>query len=393
MSLPVDWGTLWLGGFCPVGALGGLPVRGADYAAHPPLDDLLTPPSDTMLHTDVSLRAAEEKWSERLGGAMVVLARDTYRARRLLHQAAGIQPGEWIGIPANASHDLAESIKHHEALPRFLDFDAQLRLSTSGTRFTWTQVLRGLWQPQHAAWLDCADTLPTIPLPGAAERPAVTLYGLHLPDVDDRPGALLVFSDEALYAEVKALRQPADCPHAAQAIAQCERLPELAERQNANLAEARRGLREAAGLATYAPNSLALATAVAVQIPLECDAATFYAYVEQENTPVRWLPQIQPLHYAALRTDGAPDHRVTAANLARWLYVPVGPDYTFEEIKHLVLGIVKAAEYLGVRWRSNPAHAAEYAALMDQTYGAGHDAYRPLFALDGAFAAGDLPCG
>ncbi len=386
MNLPVDWGTLWLGGFCPVGALGGLPVRGADYAAHPPLDDLLTLPPDTRLRADATLESAEEAWSERLGGAMVLLARDAYRARRLLHQAAGIQPGEWVGIPANASHDLAESVKHHKALPRFLDFDANLRLAASSTRFTWTQVLRGLWQPQNATWLDCADTLP---MPGAAERSVVTLYGLHLPDADDRPGALLAFNDEALYAEVKALRQPADCPNAAQALAQSERLPELAERQSANLAEARRGLREAAGLATHEPNSLALATAVAVQIPLECDAATFYAYVEQENTPVRWLPQIQPLHYAALRADGAPEHRRTAENLARWLYVPVGPDYTFEEIKHGVLGIVKAAEYLGVRWRSNPAHAAEYAALMDQTYGAGHDAYRPLFALDGAFAAGD----
>ncbi|MCY4020140.1 MAG: hypothetical protein OXG39_12105 [Chloroflexi bacterium] len=386
MELPVDWGSLWLGGFCPVGALGGLPVRGADYAVHPALDDLLTLPSDTTLHTDATIEIAERAWSERLGGAMVVLARDAYRARRLLHRAAEIQPGEWVGIPANASHDLAESIKHHKALPRFLDFDAQLRLATSGTRFTWTQVLRGLWQPQKATWLDCADTLPT---PGAAKRPAVTLYGLHLPDANNRPGALLAFSDEALYAEVKALRQPADCPNAAQAFAQCERLPELAERQSANLAEARRGLREAAGLATHEPNSLALATAVAVQIPLECDVATFYAYVEQENTPVRWLPQIQPLHYAALRADGAPDHRATAANLARWLYVPVGPDYSFEEIKHGVLGIVKAAEYLGVRWRSNPAHAAEYADLMDRTYGDGHDAYRPLFALDGALTAGD----
>ena len=384
MNLPIDWETMWLGGFCAVGALGGLPVRGADYAAHPPLDDLLTLPPDTALHADATLESAEQAWSERLGGAMVVLARDAYRARRLLHQAAGIQPGEPVGIPANASHDLAESVKHHKALPRFLDFDAHLRLARSGTRFTWAQVLRGLWQPQNAAWLDCADTLP---IPGAAERPAVTLYGLHL--ADDRPGALLAFRDEALYAAVKALRQPADCPNAAQAFAQCERLSELAERQSANLAEVQRGLCEAAGLATHEPNNLALATAVAVQIPPESDPATFYAYVEQENTPVRWLSQIQPLHYAALRADGAPNHRETAANLARWFYVPVGPDYTFEEIKHGVLGIVKAAEYLGVRWRSNPAHAAEYAALMDRTYGAGHDAYRPLFALDGAFAAGD----
>lgn len=58
-----------------------------------------------------------------------------------------------------------------------------------------------------------------------------------------------------------------------------------------------------------------------------------------------------------------------------------------------MLGIVKAAEYLGVRWRSNPVQAAEYAAMMDRAYGAGHDAYRPLFALNGAFAAGDQPCG
>lgn len=386
LNFPVDWATLWLGGFCPVEALGGLPVRGADYAAHPQLDDRLTLPDNAALHTEVTLETAEAAWSERLGGAWVVLVRDAYRARRLLHQAAGIQPGEWVGIPANASHDLAESVKHHKALLRFLDFDTHLRLAPSSTRFTWMQVVRGLWQPQNATWLDCADTLPT---PGAAERPAVTLYGLHLPDTDDRPGALLVFRDEALYAEVRALRQPADCPNAAQALAQCERLPELAEHQSANLAEVRRGLREATGLEILEPNRLALATAVAVQIPLESDVATFYAYVEQENTPVRWLPQIQPLHYAALRADGAPDHRGTAANLARWLCVPVGPDYTFEEIKHGVLGIVKSAEYLGVRWRANPVYAAEYAALMDRTYGTGHDAYRPLFALDEAIAAGD----
>ena len=386
LKLPVDWGTLWLGGFCPVEALGGLPIRGADYAAHPPLDDRLTLPSDAFLDTEVTLEAAEAAWSERLGGARVVLVRDAYRARRLLHLAAGIQPAEWVGVPANASHDLAESVKHHKALLRFLDFDAQLRLAPSSTRFTWTQVVGGLWQPQHAFWLDCSDTLPT---PGAAERPAVTLYGLHLPDVDDRPGALLVFSDETVHAEVRALRQPADCPNSAQALAQCERLPELAERQGANLTEVRRGLREAAGLVTYEPNSLALATGVAVQIPLESDIATFFAYVEQENTPVRWLPQIQPLHYAALGADGAADHRGTATNLARWLSVPVGPEYTLEEIKHGVLGIVKAAEYLGVRWRTNPAYAAEYASLMDRTYGAGHDAYRPLFALDDAIAAGD----
>ena len=385
LNLPVDWGTLGLGGFCPVGALGGLPVRGADYAAHPPLDHRLTLPPDAALPAEVTLEMTEAAWSERLGGAWVVLVRDAYRARRLLHQAVGLQPGEWVGIPANASNDLAESIKHHKALPRFLDFDTHLQLVESDTRFTWTQVVRGLWQPPNAVWLDFADTLP---FPGVVERQVVTLYGLHLPDAD-RPGALLTFTDAALFTAVKALRQPKDTPDAALAFAQCERLPQLAERQCANLAEVRRGLQEAAGLMTHEPNGLALATGVTVQIPPESDVATFYAYVEQENTPVRWLPQLQPVHYAALRADGASDHRNTAANLARWLYVPVGPEYTFEEIKHGVLGIVKSAEYLGVRWRTNPAYAAEYAALMDRTYGTGHDAYRPLFVLDEAMAAGD----
>ncbi len=60
MNLPVDWGTMWLGGFCAVGALGGLPVRGADYAAHAPLDDLLTLPPATSLPTDVTLETAEQ---------------------------------------------------------------------------------------------------------------------------------------------------------------------------------------------------------------------------------------------------------------------------------------------------------------------------------------------
>ena len=144
LNVPVDWGTVWLGGFCPVEALGGLPVRGADYAAHPPLDERLTLPANAASHVEATLETAEATWSERLGGARVVLARDAYRARRLVHQAAGIQPGERVGVPANASHDLAESVKHHEALPRFLDFDAQLRLAPSGTRFTWTQVVRGV---------------------------------------------------------------------------------------------------------------------------------------------------------------------------------------------------------------------------------------------------------
>jgi hypothetical protein len=50
-------------------------------------------------------------------------------------------------------------------------------------------------------------------------------------------------------------------------------------------------------------------------------------------------------------------------------------------VSQVVLGIVKTAEYLGVRWRMDPNRAAAYADLMDATYGPGHDAYRPIFPV------------
>jgi hypothetical protein len=142
---------------------------------------------------------------------------------------------------------------------------------------------------------------------------------------------------------------------------------------------------EAAGLAVLPPAELALAHHAAVRIPEECDPAVFYAYVLGEQTPVRWLPLVRPIHHAAIATRA--DRAAlagTAARLARWLLVPVGPAATEEEIAHGVLGVVKAAEYLGVRWRIDPARAAEYAALMTAMYGPEHDAYRPVFALPAA---------
>jgi hypothetical protein len=152
----------------------------------------------------------------------------------------------------------------------------------------------------------------------------------------------------------------------------------VAQRQQAVLAETWRGLHEAAGLPLIPLTSDGvLAHHVAVRIPDECDVATFYAYVRAERTPARWLPEVRPIHYAALRMPGR--CAVTASHLARWLLIPVGPDYTDEEIKHAVLGVVKAAEYTGMRWAVDHGRAAEYAAMLDELYGPDHDAYRPLF--------------
>ena len=109
---------------------------------------------------------------------------------------------------------------------------------------------------------------------------------------------------------------------------------------------------------------------------MESDAATFWAYAKAENTPLDWLALRQPIHYRAM-----PACRSSAENLLRWLLVPANPDYGEAELRAAVLGVVKAAEYLGVRWRVNPQQAQAYAALMDEMYGPGHDAYRPAFEV------------
>jgi hypothetical protein len=252
-------------------------------------------------------------------------------------------------------------------------------------RYCWAQPVGGVGGIGGAPWIDCADTLPDLNLP--TPLPPVLLFGLHLSSDERQAGALLVFGDPALAQAVEARLTPDDAPDPSRALIQLQRLYDdgsslgLASCQRAALAEVRRGLCAAAGLAllpscTYG----ALAHAVAIRIPEEIDPATFYAYVQAEQTPVRWLPLVCPLHYAAVRE--ADRGVATAAELARWLLVPVGPDYTDEEIKHAVLGVVKAAEYLGVRWRTDPERAASYAALMDELYGARHDAYQPVFALN-----------
>ncbi|NJO84661.1 MAG: hypothetical protein HC828_19090, partial [Blastochloris sp.] len=154
----------------------------------------------------------------------------------------------------------------------------------------------------------------------------------------------------------------------------------LVTRQQANLAAIRAGLIAAAGLPLVDALPGGLSQHLAVRVPEPCDAATFYAYVLGEQTPVRWLPALRPLHYAAIRRDGSSDVALSADHLARVLLVPVGPEFTAEEVKHAVLGITKAADYLGVRWVTNPERAAWYAQQMVAWYGPDHDAYRMVFA-------------
>jgi hypothetical protein len=386
-----DWADRWLGGFCAVGVLGGLPVRGADYIAHPPLDQTLVLPITSELSA-TDLHSAQAAWSDALGGAPVVLLRSVARARALLLQALEIAPGEAVGLPANASRELTEAVKQQRAVPRFRDLAADLRMQTvpeqgRPCRVNWVQPCGGAWPvdalPDSALLVDASDTVPSFDR-DAEHSATATLYGLFLTADERSAGALLVCRDGQLAQRLAALAAPDDTPNAALARAQLQRLAGangLAARQHAVLAAVRHGLSQAAGLPLLAATPATLAQSVAVVVPPPCDAATFYAYVLGEQTPVRWLPTLRPLHYAAIRPDGAANATTTAQHLARVLLVPVGPDFSEEEVNHTILGITKAADYLGVRWFTDPTRANWYAAQMNEWYGADHDGYRPLFAL------------
>jgi hypothetical protein len=384
-SSSVNWSTRWLGGFCAIAAVGGLPVRGADYAAHPPLARVLALPPVTIW-LDADHEAVRLAWEDALGGTPVVLVRSAERARELLLLAAGVEAGEFVGVPANGDHDLIQSVKHFGARPAFLDLGSMFApMRQCRVRYGWAQPIGGVGARGDATWVDCTDTLPDVEWRG--QRPQATLFGLHLAADERNAGALLVCGDVAFAGAVQTHMTADDLPDPSRALTQLRRLlddratPGMARQQRAVLAETRRGLVEAAGLELLpASEEGALAQHIAVRIPDESDPATFYAYVKAERTPVRWLAMDRPLHYAAVREPGR--SAATAAELARWLLVPVGPEFTDDEIKHAVLGVVKAAEYLGVRWRTDPAHAADYAAMLDELYGPEHDAYRPVFPAE-----------
>ena len=252
----------------------------------------------------------------------------------------------------------------------------------------------GVSAPAALTVIDHGDSLPhgtdrPPQKPGYAD---VVIFGLQLAAEADQAGALLVFRDPALAARAAACLGAADRLDDGPALARLAQLQQWAPRQAAALTTLRTGLHEAAGLPLLAPQpNGALARGVAVRIPAECDPTTFVTYGRAEHTPLAWLAELRPLHYAA-----TVQRQATADHLARWLLAPVGPETDSTILRQTVLGIVKTAEYLGVRWRTHPARAAQYAAMLTQMYGPHHDAYRPVFAVDGTagteagLAAADL---
>lgn len=344
------------------------------YRAQPPLAQMLGL-ADFEPDAPAGLEDVEQQWSAALGGRPALVVDSVAQGRGTLLATANLSPGEPVALPANASRPLVEAIKQAGARPHFVNLDADLTLHVASpvVGLTWGQSVTGMTPRVNfgggPVWLDCAETLPGPDGPEAE----VALYGLQLAADERSAGALLVFQKAELAKRVAARlnRRKLD---AARALAQFRRWEGLVVRQQMALNQVRAGLEAAAGLPLLPATPGGLAHGVAVRIPDEIDVATFYTYVKAENTPVCWLPEVRPLHYAAVATG-----QTTAAHLARYLLVPVGPDYSEEEIAQAILGIVKAADYLGVRWYTDPAWAAEYARMMVEWYGPAHDAYRPIF--------------
>lgn len=320
-------------------------------------------------------------WSDCIDGGCVVPVRSVEVARQVVLAALALAPRDTVLVPANATHALIETVRRSAAGMCFGALDDALELTADhAVAVAWAEPVLGLptasSAPACITVIDHGDSLPHGVGPRAWLPPGadVAIYGLHLAAEAEQAGALLVFGNRMLATTAALLLDRADRLDDSVAAARLMYIGRWSPRHLAALAAVHAGLRSAAGLPLLAPAAAgALARGVAVQIPAECDAATFVAYLQGENTSYAWLPALRPLHYAAA------DHHATAARVARWLLAPAVADEDLVTQRQTVLGIVKTAEYLGVRWRTDPARAVRYAALLTEMYGPDHDAYRPRF--------------
>lgn len=320
-------------------------------------------------------------WSAALGGQPLLLVRNLAQARSLILRArlGGDAP---ITLPANATPALVQLIQRARRLFAFAELDEDLALDAPAGSLAWAQPAGNLaaMPARRGAGPLVVDYGYLAPASPFSMNGDIVICGLSASPDQQQAGALLLFADPALAGRVQAQTRSVagDLPDAGRLAAWLPHWQAVAARQQRVLRDLQAGLVAAAGLAAApATPTAALHDTILVQIPHEAPASTFYAYAQAENTPVQWLPLLRPLHYAALRAGcGA----VTGRHLERWLAIPAGPCDDATQIAHAVLGVVKSAEYLGVRWRTDPAQAAAYAALMTEMYGVGHDAYRPNFA-------------
>jgi len=382
-----DWHKLWLGGFCAPGIYGS-PIRASDANKRPTLADILTLPSqvgDGQRHHNGDADKILRDWSARMGGRPVWIARSLREARLQLLLSFGVVTGGTVLLPANATHPLVEIIKQVGAKPLFAALDCNLGIVTGKQcRLAWLQPLFGLPVQDsisaEISILDHGDSVPgSVPRNVAREKDAsadIELYGLCLSHNPDRAGALVVFNQQEHYTQFLAENEEVDPSIYQRADEQLQRLYNLAPMQESALDYVWTGVREAAGLPVLPlTTGSALAHGIAVRVPEEGSPSLFWSYASRENTPIQWVPELRPIHYAA-----SASRNENIAMLERWFFVPVSPTDDIGAMKQSILGIVKTAEYLGLRWRTDPMRAAQYATKLDELYGPEHDAYRPAFS-------------
>ncbi|MCA9876234.1 MAG: hypothetical protein KC442_00570, partial [Thermomicrobiales bacterium] len=369
------------------------PVRSADYPAHPSLRQVLTLPEDSDI-PEATPDEALAAWRDYLGfSGPLLLVSNPDRARKLLMAALGVAGKEPVAIPANTRRYLSEAVKRSGGKPLFVELDADLEFvpetpGLAAARVLWAQPVGGMAPPAPLPGKTyLVDHGLTLPAPLSAGGPglpgAATVFGLHL-DADEH-GALVAFNDVDLAARVAVLMTPEDAPDSRRALAQAQRVAGpsgLAARLLWLDAEVRLGMEAGAGLPMAARADGVLSHGLPVRIPEEADIATFISYVRNELVSLDWLPEVQPMFYVAYQvTQDAVLTRRTAEHLSRWVISPIGPDFVDDEITHAVLGVLKAGEYTGVRWYTDPGRARWYSELLVDWYGPEHDAYHPAFAI------------
>ena len=381
------------------------PVRHAEYQASPTVREELLLQEDVELIGTPVLSEAEGTEQEALAAWKAYLGRDlplllvknVDRARKLLMHAYGVEEGERVGAPVNCRRALSESIKKtNRNTPHFIELDADLEfaLDTPGLdefRLHWSQPVGGMPSPQPLAGKTLfVDYSFTAPAPPFAEQQgltgAATVWGLHLSESKAESGALIAFTDPELYTRALAQFDAAeDLPDLDRALAQCRRLDGedgLAARVIQVYNDTRFGMEIGAGMPMSSLEGMcALPFGVAVRAPEEADLPSFLSYGRNELVPVDWFPELQPIFYVGFQvTRDMALTRRSAEHLSRWLVSPIGPDFVDDEVVHAVLVMVKAAEYTGVRWYTDPARARWYNDLLTEWYGPAHDAYRMAFS-------------
>lgn len=300
------------------------------------------------------MREADYPSSETLAGRLAEFHQNMDHTLRNLTRSFAA-PGSAVAVPANASNRLVEAVKAAGCRPRFAPLMRHGGIAVpAAVSAIWLQTIAGQVPPLPDTTLSILIDATETAIETAAETATA---GGERDGATPPPGCAAITGQACLE-------------------------PALRTANRAVFATVATGLQAAAGVPVWAtPSTQAEPLAVVVDLPDDVDAVTFLAYARGENVAVGWWAQHQPLHPLARQQLSPAELQASQHALSRLLFVPIGPHYTEEEQAHAVLVIVKAAEYTGWRWVTDPARAQWYSQWLNDQYGPDHDAYRPAFPL------------